>query len=149
MNDPQHNHIEQLRLLDLSLRSQLELAEARVQSINEVIVHLAEAQVVSETAIVGLIIYEGLNNVLTESINSGQVVQAALTVPYGFGVINWSSEEFASFRKTPTPDAAGLIQLFVPFDRCPTGIKALLLPHVQPLLDLLLRNVRSANRGYE
>lgn len=149
MNNSHQYHIEQLRLLDLSLRSQLQQAEARVPSINAIIAELAKMQGVPEYAILGLILYEGLTNVLTGPNESGQVVQVALTVPGGFGVVNWSSEEFATYCKTPPKTSAGIFRLFIPFDRCPSAVKALLLPHVQPLLDLFLHNIRTANREPE
>ena len=149
MNFPPQHHIEQLRHLDLSLRSQLEQAEARVQSINENILQLARMQAVSETAILGLVLFHDFSNASSETTDSGHVVQAALTVPAGFGVINWRIKQFASFCQTPPPDAGGFIHLFIPFDQCSTGVKTLLLPHVQPLLDLLFKNIRAANQDSE
>lgn len=142
MANPFQNHIDRLRQLNLSLRVQLEQAEARVPGINDLINQLATIELVTETALLGLVIYEGHYSILTGPHDSGQIVQAALMIPGGFGVIYWDSEEFESFRNSPLENEAELFCRFVPFDICPSAIKALLLPQVQPLLELLLVRFR-------
>ncbi len=133
------NYVDQLRILNLSLRAQLEQAEARIPGINDLIKQLAAIELITESALLGPIIYERQYGVIEGSRDSGQLLQAALLVPSGFGTICWDSEDYVTFRKHPPQNESQIILNFVPFDSCPSAVQALLLPQVEPLLERLFR----------
>ena len=137
MADSSDTILEELNLLALSLHAQLDQAEARVSSINVLINQLAGLDGATETAILGLVIYEGHYSVFTGPHESGPVLQSALLIPGGIGVVYWASEEYAAIRKNPPKHEKDLLLRFFPFDNCPSAIKSLLLPQVQPLMEQL------------
>lgn len=145
MTDISRSVLGQLGQLSLSLRAQLDQAEAHVPNINALFARLAEVDRLNETIILGLVIYEGHYNILTGPHEMGQVVQAALMVPQGFGVICWDSAEYLIFRKNPPRTVAELLLRFVAFETCPPAIKTLLLPQVHPLLAQFLGRLRTAD----
>lgn len=142
MSDP---IVEQLRQLNLSLRLQLEQAEARIPVINELIERLAAIELVSETALLGLVIYEKHYSSQSGPQDSSQVLQAVLMIPGGFGVICWDVEEYLAFRDHPPEDLSNLFLKYVPFDSCVSAVKALLLPQVEPLMELLMKRFSHLN----
>jgi hypothetical protein len=147
MAESSQNYVDQLRQLNLSLRVQLEQAEARIPGINDLLQQLATIDLVTETALLGLVIFEGHYSVLTGPHDSGPLLQAALLIPGGLGVIHWDSEEYATFRKAPPQNETELFIKFVPFESCPSAIKALLLPQVEPLLELFFSRFRCLKRN--
>ena len=58
-------------------------------------------------------------------------------IPGGLGVIRWDTEEYQAFRREPLVDQSGLELKFVPFAACGWAVKALLLPQIEPLMELL------------
>lgn len=143
MSDP---IVEQLRQLNLSLRIQLEQAEARIPGINDLIEQLATIELVSETALLGLVIYEKHYSALNGPQDSGQVLQSVLMIPGGIGVICWDTEEYLAFRDHPPDDLSELFLKYVPFNSCVSAVKALLLPQVEPLMELLMKRFSHLNR---
>ena len=75
--------------------------------------------------------------------DSGQVFQAALLVPGGFGVIVLDSEEYLDHQKDLIRATHDLPLRFMRFDECQSAIKALLLPEAHKLLGRLLTNLES------
>lgn len=75
-----------------------------------------------------------------ELMGSGQIIEAALALPGGFGAIFWNSEEFDSLRQAPGLDSEELLR-FTPFDELPLAIKALLVTQIEPLLGQVLRRL--------
>ncbi|MDB5345002.1 MAG: hypothetical protein JWP89_3379 [Schlesneria sp.] len=142
MSESKRSVINELRQLNLSLRAQLEQAEARVPVINALVAQLAEIELVTEVAILGLVIYQGHYSALTGPHDSGPVLQSALLIPGGIGVIYWDSEEYAALRKNPHRNEWDLFLRFSHFDDCPSAVKALLLPQVQSLMEQLLSRFR-------
>jgi len=137
--NPIRNYVEQLQYLNLLLRLHLEEAEVRIPEINDLIRQLFTIEFVPETALLGLVIYERHYSALTGPHDSSQVLQSALLIPGGLGVILWDSEDYLRFRNAPPVDQGELFLKFVPFDQCVSAVKALLLPQVQPLMELLLK----------
>lgn len=134
--------IDELRQLVLHICQHLELAEARVYEIDEVIEELATLQLADESAVLGEIIYDRQYLPGQGPTDSSQLTQAALMVPYGFGVVLWDMNDYAVFRRSPPPPKGAVNLNFVPFDECSLAIKALLLSQLGPLLDRLCQRIR-------
>lgn len=138
MTEPTQLLLEKLRMLNLVLRLRLEQAEARIPGINDLIQQLFTIELVPETALLGLVIFERHYSARTGPQDSSQILQSALLIPGGLGVIFWDSEEYLAFRNHPPENLQELFLKFVPFDRCGSAVKALLLPQVEPLMERLL-----------
>lgn len=100
-------------------------------------------RVLRETAVLGLVIYEGHYSDHPGSEKSTNVVQAALMIPKGFGVIWWEAKEYLAYRNSPPASESDCQFRFVPFLDCPSAIRTLLLPQVHPLLVMLLSQMRA------
>lgn len=78
--------------------------------------------------------------------NEGQaaliLLQAALLVPEGFGLVAWDRDEFLSFREQG-PGVRDARLRFVPFDELDSALKVLLLPQIEPLLARLILTAHS------
>ncbi len=146
MADDIRTIVEQLRQLTLSLSAQLDQAEARIPDINTVVTQLGGLGLLTETVILGIVIYEGHYGIRGGPHDSGLVIQAGLMLPGGFGVICWDSEEYLAFRNSPPQSDAHLLLRFIPFEACVPAIRALLLPQVHPLLAMLLKRFRIPKR---
>jgi len=137
--NPIRNYIQQLQHLNLLLRLHLEEAEVRIPEINDLIRQLLTIELVPETALLGLVIYERHYSALTGPQDSSQVLQSALLIPGGLGVILWDCEDYLRFRNSPPVDQGELFLKFVPFEQCGSAVKALLLPQIEPLMELLFK----------
>lgn len=133
--------LERLRQLNLSLRLQLDQAEARIPAINDLIEQLGAIDLLCEAALLGLVIYERHYDLSKGPRDSGQVLQSALMIPGGIGVLLWDTDEYLAFRSDPDPNEASLFLKFVPFDDCEGAVKALLLPQIEPLMELLMNRL--------
>jgi hypothetical protein len=123
------------------------LAEARVPEINRLLEQLVAVQIINETALLGDVVISRLYSALYAPADSGQVLVAALLLPGGFGVVLYDSEELAQLEQSPC-DGHKITSLnFQPFDACEPAIRALLLPHLEPLLDRLCAMIRLPRDG--
>lgn len=135
------NYLHQLQQLNLHLRVHLEEAEVRVPEINDQIQQLYAIELVPETALLGTVICVRDYSILNGAPDSSQVFQSALLIPGGLGVILWDCEDYLNFRNGPSVDQKELFLKFVPFDLCDSAVKALLLPHIEPLLRMLFKQL--------
>lgn len=129
--------LHHLQQLNLEIRQRLEIAELKVSRVNPLLAQLAASRLLNETIVLGAIVFQRPYGALSAVEESGQLIQAALAVPGGFGAVLWDSEEFAYLRDTPQLEAEAARKA-IPFEQCSTAIKALLLPQLEPLLDRLL-----------
>lgn len=133
------NSLERLRNLNVTIRAQLEQAEAHIPDINIAIQQLSGIQLLPETALLGHIIFERHYCPINGPHDSSQVLQAALLIPQGIGVIMWDLEEYIAFRNNPDAHQGDLFLRFVGFDDLGFAIKALLLPQAESLLDRVIQ----------
>jgi hypothetical protein len=110
--------LELLRLRVLRVRQQLEIAEARVPRWNQLVQELWRVGLVPQTAILGRVIETRPYAPMAGGHASGQVVQAALLIPGGVGILLWDTEDFALLAREPDglEDAAWAHHL--PFESC-------------------------------
>lgn len=136
-----NERLKQLQQFNTELRQQLEAAEACIPPINDAIEQLARVGLVHDQAFLGPIVYERGYSDRTGPHTSGQVLQSALLVPGGLGIVLWDSEEYLAFVNSPAPPGSDLFPRFVRFEDCPLGVKALLMLHVRDLFERLYRMV--------
>lgn len=136
-----NKQLDRLRQLNLEIRRRLELAEAHVGTANLLLAQLAVTELMNDQIFLGDVIMQRPYSVHFDTA-SGQIIQAALSVDSGFGAIFWDSEELAALADTSQFESEALLK-HVPFNRCGSATKALLLPQLEPLLERLLRAIRA------
>ena len=131
--------IRQLATVDL-------LAEARLPMVNDLIRQLATVDLLPETALLGEVILDQALVPVPNYSDGSQLLQAALLVPGGFGIVLWDREEYLAVRNSHGATSHEMRVRFIAFDQVGSAIKALLLPQVEPLLDRLLLLARPLQR---
>ena len=109
--------------------------------VNRVLGQLGETGFVHETVVLGAVIYYRYYASQPGGNDSGQLVQAALSVAGGIGVVLWDSEEYAELQDVPDGLQVEAQLGFVPFERCEPALQGLLLPQIEPLLQQLRRRL--------
>ena len=128
-----------LQRLNVSIRAQLEQAEARIPAINVAIEQLSGIQLLPETALLGHVIFERHYCPIVGPTDTSQVLQAALLIPQGLGIVMWTLDEYITFRNAPNNHQGDITVRFVGFDDLEFAIKGLLMPHTQSLLDRVIQ----------
>ena len=136
------DQLGELRELNLSIRKQLETVESRVPSINVQVSQLAAIHLIRDAALLGEIVYDRAYGPIPSHSDGGLLLQAALLVPEGLGLVAWDCEEFLSFREQG-PGVRDARLRFVPFDELDGALKVLLLPQIEPLLARLILTAHS------
>jgi hypothetical protein len=131
-----------IQQLNLSLRQQLELAEAQVPALNEQIAQLGGIDLIRDAAILGEVIYDRAYSADSSPADGSLLLQAAILVPGGIGLVAWDREEFLVFRGHERPGYRDAQPRFVAFGDLGSALKAMLLPQIEPLLARLLVIVR-------
>src|SRR5882724_9036488 len=96
MTERINQRFEQLKRLNLEIRHRLELAEARVATANLLLNQLSLTQLINEQIFLGEAVLVRAYSVRYGPSASGEVIQAALAMPGGYGAVIWDSEELAS-----------------------------------------------------
>ena len=69
--------------------------------------------------------------------DSGQVIQAVLTLPGGIGAVYWNSETWFRLDYDYEREAKAL-RGAVPYEECEPAIRGLLAPHVAAMIEKLM-----------
>ena len=131
--------IQQLQDLIIRLRSQLDQAEAHLPALNNVIARLAELSLIPERTLLGHIVHMRDYEPGTGIIDSGMVLQAALRIPDGLGIVVWDTEQYTLLRNSPQGLEGEVVMRFFPFAELDPPLKALILPHTESLLERVIR----------
>jgi hypothetical protein len=134
------NQLKRLKELNLLLRSQLELAEARIAPLNDQLAQLARIDFLHNEALFGAFVYHRAYS--NPGAGDGSLLlQAAILIPGGIGLVAWDREEYFSLEGPDGPTYRDARPRFTPFHELDHAQKALLLPQVEPLLDQLFARV--------
>ncbi len=126
-----------LRQFNLQIRLQLEQAEAKIPALNEQIDQLSRTGLLQGEAVLGNVMCSrGYYNQPENS--SGLVIQAAALVPGGFGVVDWDTDDYRAVSESAGPSFSQARLRFRAFDQLEPALRAMLLPHVEPILNQLL-----------
>ena len=114
-------------------------ADAKLAEANRLIRQLAGAWSLRETVILGEVMHPRYSPPAAHEGEPARVAQAALCVPGGIGVVLWGAEDYAQRCATPEGLEREARAGFRPFEQCEPALRALLLPHVEALLQGLRR----------
>ena len=139
MNERLRSEIEFLKALSVEIHRRAEVAELIVEQALPALNQLAAVQLTNRRLILGPVVLRRPYEVQREPAESGQVIQAALALPQGFGCVVWDSEDLAALEDTAQEYEAQF--RFKPVADCSPAIKALLLPHLETLLAKLVEGI--------
>lgn len=114
-------------------------ADAKMAEVNRLIRQLAGAGFLPEMVVLGEVIHSRYHPPAAHEDEPVRVAQAVLCVPDGIGVVLWGAEEYARLCATPEGLKREAHAGFRPSERCEPALRALLLPHVESLLQGLGR----------
>ena len=125
----------------MMIRIGLDSAEAAIPGIND---QLAELATLGLTGfqVEGPAIYGRPAGTSSAFDGAYVVYQAAIIQPGGIGAVVWDAHEFHEHANRPYGEPADLAPRFVPYAKCPTLVRALLVSHAGRMLDSLRRDVR-------
>lgn len=129
-----------LERLNLQLQYVSECSEAELEGVNAQIRRLFENGLLERKILLGPIVFSRSNGVYGCR-ESGEVIQAALEVPGGFGAIHWDSDMLASVQNDREEHERQAYGSVVPFEDCPVAIRALVSQHAEELLQKLLSKI--------
>lgn len=141
MNDVFSGRAAALAWLAAKIRTSLDEAESTVPSINEQLDQLAAVGMV-DFQIEGPSVYCRPMGVSSAFNDDFVVYQAAIVMPGGVGAVIWDANEYHEHANRPHGEPADLEPRFVPYAKCPTLVRALLVSHAGRMLDSLMRDVR-------
>jgi hypothetical protein len=139
MSDKFRDLTNHLRWLTLWIRHAGDQAEAKMVEVNHLIGQLAATGFLHETVLLGPVIHRRYYAPRPGGSDSGQLAQAALCVPGGFGVVLCDSENYRQLSEMAEGLESEAMLHFRPFRECEPALKALLQPHIEPLLGRLYR----------
>lgn len=125
-------------LADL-IRTGLFLADFAIPPINSLLSELAKMGL-DNLEIEGPLVYSRAAGCSVAFDDSRVVYAAALVMPLGLGCTLWDADEHASRYGESGQEPPRLKERFVPFDRCPPMVRALLPDHAPGLMIQLLQS---------
>ena len=141
MHDSLTKHAAQLARLAMMIRIGLESAEAAIPGINDQLAELATMGL-TDFQVEGPAIYCRPAGPSSTYDDSFVVYQAAIVQPGGIGCVVWDAAEYDEHTSPPHGEPVDLCPGFLPYDKCPPIVRALLVAHAGRLLDGLLGDVR-------
>jgi hypothetical protein len=130
---------DELAILAGLLRSSVSLADSAIPSINEPLAELA-AMGIDNYEIEGPLVFARAAGSSRAFDDSRIVYAAALVVPGGLGATLWDADEHATRYGDSNIEPPHLRPRFVPFERCPPIVRALLPAHAPQLIAKLLQS---------
>jgi hypothetical protein len=124
MNEP-NDGLQRLKDFSLRMKHDLELVEAKAPAINDLVEQLSLLGILGPNLITGQVVFQRPANAMSGH-DTGEVIQSALAVPAGLGLIFWDCDTYLEATKSPNGLEQEGFKRFVPFDELPPGLKATL-----------------------
>ena len=126
--------VQRLQQLEAWRRHAADQAAGKVAQANQVIEQIAGNGLVHDAVFLGNVIYRRTYPPRVGGWDSHQLLQAALCIPGGIGVVFWDSMQYDELFVVENGLEADARSHFVPFDRVESALQAFLLPEIEPLL---------------
>ena len=129
-----NQRLQALQHFNISVRQNLEAAELLVPELNVTINHLRAVQIADNRLLSAGIVWQQHYEPGKGPADSDQVYLAVLKIPGGIGALLLDTEDLLAIERENPSDPALPARQFVPFDECPSYVKASILPRVPELL---------------
>jgi len=141
MNDMFLGRAAELVRLTTTIRSGLEEAEALIPMLNVQLADVAALGVIGHQ-VEGPAVYARPAGVSNDTNDDVCLYQAMLLMPGGIGSAVWSAEEYSEYVHRGYGEQTDLRGRFMPYEKLPTIVRALIVKHVDKMVESLLRDVR-------
>ena len=141
MNEILKERAVRLAQLSAAIRTGLAEAETILPGINDQLSKLA-AVGMTDFQIEGPVIYCRPAGVSSECTDEFVIYQAAIVTLGGIGATVWNSDDHTEHTSGPYGKPVDLSPRFLPYDKCPALVKAMLVSQAAEMLDCLIRDVR-------
>jgi len=131
----------ELARLTTTIRSGLEKAEALIPMLNVQLAELATLGVINHQ-VEGPGFYARPAGVSNDTNDDVCIYQAILLMPGGIGSAVWSAEEYNEYLHREYGEQADLRGRFMPYEKLPPVVRALIVKHADKMVASLLRDVR-------
>jgi hypothetical protein len=138
-----NQRLKAIRQFNITLRQQLEAAELVVPKLNAALGQLGAAGIAADLMLAGDAVWRQRYIPGHGPSDSGQLYLAALKIPGGIGALVFDSEELCAIEQANPADPLYPAEAFLPFDECPSYVKASLLPRLPDLLRQLSDSFRA------
>jgi hypothetical protein len=118
-----------------------EHGDAALDGLNDRLRRLAATGLLGPTVVLGPVVLARPYAVGGPTI-SGQVVQAVLALPHGFGAVYWDTEDWVAHGDDASREVSAL-RAVTPFEECEPAVRALIAPHAGRLLRTLLGQIET------
>jgi hypothetical protein len=132
MTDDLRNHLEQIKAFLLKAKHSAEQAEAKVEQLNGIIHQVAAARLVPREVFLGATAEQPYDSESGRD-DTGQVIQAALLIPGGFGVCRFDTEEYCALQRECGGVERSCRMKFTPFEQCDPAARAFLNDQINEL----------------
>ncbi|MFM7035790.1 MAG: hypothetical protein ACKOYJ_11525 [Planctomycetia bacterium] len=141
MHDVLKQRAADVARLAVRMRSSLDEAASTIPGINEQLATLAEIGI-------GNLQFEGPfigcppTGVAPGAADARVVYQAALVIPGGIGAAAWDLHDYHERTNCDDDEPVNLAPRFVPYEKCPLLVRALLVHHADRMLDSFMRTMQ-------
>jgi len=141
MNDMFLGRAAELARLAATIRSGLEEAEALIPRLNVQLAELAALGAIGHK-VEGPAVYARPAGVSNDTNDDICIYQAILLMPGGIGSAVWSADEYNEYLHREYGEQADLRGRFMPYEKLPLVVRALIVKHADKMVESLLRDVR-------
>lgn len=131
----------ELARLTTTIRSGLEEAEALIPMLNAQLAELAALGVIGHQ-VEGPAVYARPAGASNDTNDDVCLYQAILLIPGGIGIAMWSAEEYSEYVHREYGEQTDLRGRFIPYEKLPPIVRALIVKHADKMVGSLLRDVR-------
>ncbi len=128
-------HLIRKKLDDL--RTLGESAHKRVSGLNSVVLELKLSGLIQQAAILGDVVLNRAYAPIEEGHDSGQILQAAVLIPGGAGLVCWDSERYFELKETQQGLEANAMWHFTEFDELEPGLQGVVAMGLDDLINRL------------
>jgi hypothetical protein len=134
--------VDRLKALNATIARACEQAEAHITEANRLVDQLAQSGLPNPTILLGRVVLRRAYSPRPGGDDSGEVLQAALAVPGGFGIVAWDSEELAELSEMPDTMESVARGYFIPFADCEPALRGMLGKQAERLLVELFEQIK-------
>ena len=120
----------------------LHVARRRAKALKPYVEWIAKTRLLHGIVLLGTVLRSESYDSYDEVDSSERVIQAALLIPRGIGILVWDSEEIASLKYQDRTLESEAWLAHVPFEFCSPEHQALLVDQILVLADRLMRRLR-------
>ena len=127
--------LHQIRSKLEDLKTLGETLQKRVFDLNAVVTDVKLSGLIAQATILGEVVMNRPYPPVEEGHSSGQILQAAVLIPGGAGLLFWDSERYLELKDLPQGLEADAVWHFTAFEELEPGLQGLVASQLDTLID--------------